>query len=925
MTAETLQGRQRTESRFVRVALAITALVLVLLCGSAYSQDVQLTAEQRRMLDQLPPAQREQALRAIRDMQANRGEAGGQQSSLAEELSTPPGQDEAGEAATGVALVAEPRSRLIVNLAPRGGAAGSERGRIESDPVLREIQGSHYYVLDDNGELTIPGLSPVALLGLTAEQIETRLGAVPRLRPFDVGVAILPVEVSGPEALEPFGYDLFEDNAYGLDPVTSGPVPVDYVLGPGDTVRVQLFGNENGVYEFEISRDGILNLPRLGPVTVAGLRFSEFREDLEERVREMLIGTQVSVSIGRLRTIRVFVFGDANRPGSYVVNSLATISTALYASGGISDIGSLRDIQLKRQGRIVARFDLYDLLLSGDTSDDVRLSPGDVIFIPPLGETVGVSGAVRRPAIYELRGRTSVAELLRMAGGLLPDAYPGAARIERISGDRRRVVIAADLGRASREIGVQGGDTLIVPRVMDRFSGAVTLAGSVAHPGRYQWRPGLRLTDVLFSAEDLEPGADLDYVLIRREDPMTRRISVHSANLARALADPRSDENIGITDRDTIYVFNLAHGRQSIIQPLLEELELQARLDEPFEEVDVSGRVKAPGQYPLEPGMRVSDLLRAGGNLAEDAFTLDAELTRYEVVGGEIRTVEVIEIDLARILAGDASADVVLRPHDHLLISSVPKWDLEWTVELEGEVMFPGEYRIRRGETLRQILERAGGLTEDAFAPGAVFLRDSLRAREQEQIEMLARRLEADITSLSLETLDTTGSEALATGQELLAQLRATEAVGRLVIDLDRIMAAEAGRPTPADIELRDGDRLLVPRRPQEVTIIGEIQQNTSHLYQPGLSRDDYIAMSGGLTRRADKKLIYVVRASGAVVTNNRSRWLGRQRDTDIRPGDTIVVPLETDRIRPLALWGSVTQILYQAALAVAAVQTFNN
>jgi protein involved in polysaccharide export with SLBB domain len=324
--------------------------------------------------------------------------------------------------------------------------------------------------------------------------------------------------------------------------------------------------------------------------------------------------------------------------------------------------------------------------------------------------------------------------------------------------------------------------------------------------------------------------------------------------------------------------------------------------------------------------MRVSDIIRAGGNLSEEAYALEAELTRYAVVDGKFRAAEVINVDLNAVLHGSEAADVILKEHDHLRISAIPDWETEWSVSLEGEVLFPGNYRIRRGETLRQVLERAGGLTAAAFPEGAVFLRESLRQREQEQIDMLADRLESDLASLSLEAANSAGSEALGTGRELLDQLRSSEAVGRLVIDLDQQLAEAHADGVASIIELNDRDRLMVPAHSQVVTVIGETQQNTSHLFQSGVSRDDYIDMSGGLTRRADKKLIYVVRASGEVITDSRSRWFGRGGGRiEMRPGDTIVVPLETDRIRPLAFWGSVTQILYQGALAVAAIQTFNN
>lgn len=434
----------------------------------------------------------------------------------------------------------------------------------------------------------------------------------------------------------------------------------------------------------------------------------------------------------------------------------------------------------------------------------------------------------------------------------------------------------------------------------------------------------MRLADVIPSANYLLPGADTSYILIRREDAQNR-VSVVSANLDEAWSNRGSRDNVTLQARDTVHVFSLAFGRQRIIQPLLEELNLQARVGEPFGEVSISGSVKAPGTYPLEESMRVSDLIRAGGRLSEEAYTLRAELARYEIVDGEYRTSDVIDVDLDSILRGNEGADLVLKEHDNVRISRVPEWDSLWSVTLEGEVKFPGTYRIRRGETLQQVLQRAGGLTDAAFPEGAIFLRESLREREQEQINALARRLEADLATLSLEARDTSGGQALETGESLLRQLRELEAVGRLVIDVEQLTARDSSSELVSEVELRDGDQLLVPKKSQEITVLGETQQNTSHLYQPGLGRDDYIEMSGGLTRRADKGRIYVVRASGAVVTAHRSRWFGRGQGTELRPGDTIVVPLDTDRIRPLTFWTNVTQILYQGALAVAAIQTFSD
>ena len=910
MEFELIQHGLTLLGRILRVS------VFLLLTASAFAQNIQLSPEQQLMLDQLPPAQRQQAMDALRQLNEQQQTSPQTINETLGEFSQP----EQDAVRTIEEARAEARSRVVLKFELVEELPAVDRLEVEDDPVLKRLLGSHLFILDDSGVLALQGLESIPLLGLTEEDIEQRLEAEPYLKNLVVSVRILDQEPIGVEALQPFGYDIFDPSNTSFDPPSTGPVPSDYVLGPGDSVRVQLFGTVNGIYEHEVSRDGVLNLPEIGPVTVAGIPFSEFRRDLNNRVAEMMIGTQVSVTMGQLRTIRVFVLGDVNQPGSYVVSGLATISSALYRSGGISDVGSLRNIQLKRSGRRVATLDIYDLLLRGDTSGDRRLQPGDVIFVPSVGATVGIGGAVKRPAIYETKGDTSVADIVRMAGGLASDAYGAGTRLERINGDRTTVAVDLDDADDGKRL-VKGGDTIVVPEVLPSLEETVVLSGHVYRPGNYQWRAGMRLADLIRSTSELMPGVDTGYVLIRRERERGQPIEVVSADLSDALQSPQSDANVRLEASDTVHVFSLALGRQRIVEPLMDELRLQSTMDAPALEVQISGDVRAPGVYPMEAGMRVSDLIRAGGDLSETAYLYEAELTRYSRAAGTSREISMVKVDLGAIRGGDTTADLILQEYDYLIINRIPEWDTAWTVAVEGEVMFPGEYRVRRGETLAEVLQRVGGMTEDAFPEGAVFLRESLREQEAEQIETLARRLEADLASLSLQAASTGGSDTLATGQVLLDQLRNTEPVGRLVIDLASARTAD----TAANIEMRDGDRLLIPTRSQVVTVLGETQQNTSHLYDDSLSREDYIDLSGGLTRRADKRRIYVVRASGAVVTANRSRWLGRSSRVEIQPGDTIVIPLDADKMRPMTFWTNVTQILYQGAIAVAAIKTFDN
>jgi polysaccharide biosynthesis/export protein len=372
-------------------------------------------------------------------------------------------------------------------------------------------------------------------------------------------------------------------------------------------------------------------------------------------------------------------------------------------------------------------------------------------------------------------------------------------------------------------------------------------------------------------------------------------------------------------------VFDREAGRGLMIQPIIEELRLQSVSGEPTQIVRISGRVNAPGDYPLEEGMTVSDLVRAGGGLAEDAYGAEADLAHYEVSDGQTRRTDVIRIDLLRAIAGDPAANLTLTPFDFLVVKEISQWaGSQETVRLEGEVKFPGEYPIERGETLRSVVNRAGGLTPLAFPGGSVFTRDTLKERERRQIEMLAERMQQDLGSLALQEAQVgvvgaaQGSNTLAIGQALLADLRDTEPVGRLVIDLDRIMSSTGPGD---DILLKGGDTLRVPRQAQEVTIIGEVQNATSHLYDSTLSRDDYLRLSGGTTQKADDKRIYIVRANGSVESAGGSRWFSRS--SSVEPGDTIVVPLDAERMRPLPLWTAVTTIIYNLAVAVAAIGSF--
>ncbi|MGC8520023.1 MAG: SLBB domain-containing protein [Steroidobacteraceae bacterium] len=800
--------------------------------------------------------------------------------------------------------------------------------RMRLNAMMRSIRDHNPYQLSPSGMLDLPGFAPIALLGLTPSDATLRLSIIPTLRSLQVRVTLLPLKRTGEQALKPFGYDIFQQEASTfstLNPLSNVPVPSNYQVGPGDTLDIQLYGNQNESYQLTVGRNGQITFPQLGPISVGGQLFSAVQSEIQSRVAHQMIGVHASVTMAQTRSIQVFVMGDAFRPGVYTLSGIATMTSALYAAGGVSKTGSLRRVQLIRNGQVIDTLDLYNLLIHGSTRHDATLLQGDVVFVPPVGHTVAIDGEVQRPAIYEVKNESSPAQVIALAGGLKPNADVADATVTRILANGERVVLPLKLGPGGVAEGLRNGDYIHIPRLKPALDQAVELQGNVYTPGVYSYQPGMRLTDVLRSVSELKPNSDLHYILIRRELPPDLHVEAVSANLAAALAHPNSAANIRLMPRDQITVFNLSSNRDRIIEPILHALQAESTAEHPEQSVAVDGQVNVPGQYPLEPGMRVADLIRAGGGLANDAYTGNAELARYSVNAQGVRRTQIYRIDLAQAMAGNPSDNLSLKPFDVLTIEKASQWGKQATITLRGEVRFPGTYTIRPGETLKSVIERAGGLTPWAFPQGAVFTRVELKKREQHEMNLLAQRMRIELGVLALRaSVTATGGAAgaaantMIVAKSLLQQLKTEQAVGRLVINLPKIIKDPAN--SPYDVVLRNGDMLYVPKFEQEVTVIGEVQDPTSHLYNPNLPRSAYIRLSGGLTSEADRKHIYVVRADGSVVTGGHSSFWFSHSGTQIRPGDTIVVPINAEKMLPLPFWEAVTGILYNVAIAAAAV-----
>ena len=737
-----------------------------------------------------------------------------------------------------------------------------------------------------------------------------------------------------------YGVSLFDKEVSTFAPTDDASVPDNYRLGAGDQLAIQLFGSESDQYDLQITRDGQISFPKLGPITVAGLTYEDARELIQSRVKDQIIGAQATISMGRLRAINIFMAGEVAVPGAYSVSALTTITQALFQAGGIGDIGSLRNIQVKRNGLTVETFDVYQLLLKGDASGDVRLQSGDVVFVPPYAGIVDVEGAVKRPMIYEFIDGESVADAVAMAGGLNQDAYSAAiAVVSKAIGKSLPGAKNIDLTQAERvSTGLRDGDKIRVPQSTENLENAVTLKGAVVRPGVYGWVVGQRISDILSSIpSDLKPYADLGYALVVRQKNAQLDIEVLQINLATALNGEGSQDNILTRPRDQIIVFSQASvtdittidiaeteteteteaeitssQRLALLRPIIEKLKSQARSGEPVQTISISGAVKSPGDYPLSRDDTVATLIAAGGGLQDSVYLDSAELRRlYLGQNNEILS-RYIDLNLTAELM--SSSGTVLQSRDHLYVRALPDWNPTNAVTVEGEVLFPGSYRIRKNETMTDVIERAGGLTASAFYEGAVFTRESVAKQESLRSKEFAQSIIRDFASSQLTKEDNTvGIDEIKAIADILEKF---EGAGRLLVDIGAAMSGDS----VADITLEDGDTLTIPPRVSTVTVVGEIRRPGTHSFQSELDLEDYLGLSAGLTARADDKELYIVRADGSVLRPTKSWTLFAGGNTSLNPGDTIVVPINTGYTDNLTLWRDITQTIFNTTAGFASM-----
>jgi len=811
--------------------------------------------------------------------------------------------------------------------------------------------------------------------------------------------------------LRPFGYEFFRDAAVKiLTDRKDVPVPTEYIVGPGDEVKILLWGRVNAQYNLVVDRDGNITIPQIGPIPVAGMTYEKMATHLIQQA-EQIVGANINITMGALKSIPIFVLGDVKRPGAYTIGSFSTITDALLFAGGPTDIGSMRKIELRRKDKVITTFDLYDLLLKGDKSKDKILQAGDIIFVPVSGSITGIAGNIKRPAIYELRDKNDLLTLIDLAGGLIPTAYTQQIQVERIIKNENQVVIDIndkDLTRAKDFI-LQDGDLVKIFPIVDKDINAVYLYGNVKRPGKYEYKEGMRIKDIIKDSTDLLPETYFQYALIKRLTLPDLRTEIIPLPLGRLLLDNDPASNIELKPQDNIYIFSKwffkdqpfiavegevrkpgrfelpenktvrdaillagdlkkeAYLKKGEIIRVDDKREYQtiyfdlakAMANDPKENfllqdedriiihsileqvykknVAISGEVAKPGTFQLTEKMTVKDLIFKAGNVLESAYLDEAEMTSQTLENAKTVKLEHKRINLRKALQGDLEHNIFLKPYDRITIKRLLDWGEEKFVSVSGEVAFPGKYKIKKGEKLSAVIERAGGYSDNAYLRAAVFIRERVKELQQKSLDEMVTRLERELLAESSVQVSTAVSQEevqakkieLESKQKFVESLKKLKATGRMTLRLAHLRILKGSE---YDIELEDSDSLFIPVKNSVVNVAGAVMAHSSLVYSEKLDYKDYIGMAGGYSRHADTDNVYVLKSDGSARklstgfinwNSLKSRWemsAFNDEAKEIGPGDIIVVPEKLERIAWLRGIRDITQILMQIAVTAAVV-----
>jgi protein involved in polysaccharide export with SLBB domain len=725
-----------------------------------------------------------------------------------------------------------------------------------------------------------------------------------------------------------FGANLFRNVPSTFAPVENVPVTPDYVIGPGDEIQIRAWGQIDVDFNAQVNRDGTINVPKVGVINVAGIKANDLPAYLKTVFGRTFRNFQLTATLGRLRSIQVYVVGQAKRPGTYTVSSLSTLVTAVFAAGGPSSKGSMRSIQLKRGNKVVTDFDLYDLILSGDKSKDAQLLPGDVIYIAPVGQLVAVTGSVNVPAVYELKQNTALFDLIRWAGGLATTAAGQKATVERIESHKVRTVEEFPLDMSGLSRPIRDGDLVTVYTLVPRFDNAIALRGNVAQPGRFPWREGLRVRDLIPDRE----------ALLSREYWVKRNQAVGLDDGVAAILRQQSATGTRLTVEDLNQRRKRAGEQDATVGDAIRRIQTEseaARFLDPNQissAVHISRLQDARKDEAGKLEVAKADAQRLVNQIKASQLEVNWDYAVVERINREDLTTSLIPFNLAKaVIDGDPDHNVLLQPGDIVTVFSkedikVPISKQTQYIRLEGEFNSSGVHQIVHGESLRQLVARVGGLAPNAYLFGAQFTRESTRIQQEKTLEEALNRLERDIQRFnSLRAQNVTSAEDAASlkqqaenQQALLTRLRQIRPIGRIVLELPE----NAQTKDLPDVPLEDGDRFIVPPPPSMVSVFGSVYSESSFVYKPDKRMGDYLTQAGGPTKGADEGSIYVLRADGSVKSKRQEGFFTASLERSrLMPGDSIVVPEELDRTTITRALKDISQIFYQFGLGAAAIR----
>ncbi len=756
-----------------------------------------------------------------------------------------------------------------------------------------------------------------------------------------------------------FGANLFSSNAAQFAPIDRTPVTSDYVVGPGDQLLVRVWGQVNFNIHATVDRAGDVYIPQVGNVEVAGLHFQQLNDYLKDQLGRVFRNFDLSVNMGQLRSIQIYVVGNARQPGSYTVSSLSTLVNALFSSGGPSEQGSMRRIELRRGGKVVTTFDLYDLLIDGDKSHDAPLLPGDVIYIPAVGPQVAIAGSVHVPAIYELKGTETAGQAIVLAGGLATMASKQDAQLDRINSQGARQTVQLVLDATGMETPLRDGDILRIPSMVQQFDRTVILRGNVANPGRYRWTPGMRISDLIPDKDSLlTRGYWQRRIALGLPAPeYTPLFSPYVANLPSPTSQPSAQNANGPQGYTTGTSVAATENQQAS--------ELAASSGAAPSSAAAAGvppsAAKAAAQQTVSQSGSSSELGNAkttsvpelryyppGDRFSQGQFPIKNEVLRvapsidwsYAVIertNPHTLATFLVPFNLGQVvLDHNQSQDITLEPGDVITVFStadiqVPQAQRIKYVSLQGEIVHAGIYSVEPGETLRDVVQRAGGLTPKAYLYGSEFLRESTQrlqqARLNEYINTLQQNIQLAAANAAGSIVNPTGAGALGTSlqsqRDLIATLRKMRATGRIVLNLS---PGSRGVNDLPNLPLEDGDQFVVPVMPATVNVVGAVYDQNSFLFRRGEHVEDYLRAAGGTTRNADTRHEFVIRADGSVIskqTAGGTLFAGGFGNKLGYPGDTVVIPDNVNKttiLRGLTDWSAV---MSQFGLGFAALTLF--